>query len=104
MLLAVHLTFTGLFCLLGVIFSFGKGASLIAGYNTSSSAEKQKINETKLCKAMAKLMFTLAACWLVVASSEIFKKMFLLWLGLLLFIAVIIIAVIYMNTGDRFKK
>ena len=65
-------------CFFGVIFLNGKGAFLIAGYNTTSKAEKQKTDEKKLCSFMGKMMFILAGCWLVIASSEIFKAMWLL--------------------------
>lgn len=41
MLLAAHLLVTALFLVLGVVFSRGKGTSLIAGYNTASPEEKQ---------------------------------------------------------------
>lgn len=104
MLLAIHLIITMLFILLGIIFSCGKGAGLIAGYNTSSADEKARYDEKGLCKGMAKLMFALAACWLVIASSEIFKTMILLWIGLCLFMVVIVAGLIYLNTGNRFKK
>ena len=42
MLLAIHLGMTLMFVILGIVFSKGKGAFLIAGYNTASKAEKQK--------------------------------------------------------------
>ena len=42
MLLAIHLVMIMVFVILGVIFLNGKGAFLIAGYNTTSKAEKQK--------------------------------------------------------------
>ena len=49
-----------LFFLLGVLFSMGRGAVLIAGYNTASKAEKEKYDEKALCRFMGKLMFALA--------------------------------------------
>ena len=104
MLLTIHLLITALFILLGIVFSCGKGAGLIAGYNTSSDAEKAKYDEKKLCKVMGKFMFALAACWLVIASSEIFQMMALLWIGLGLFLVVIVAGLIYMNTGNRFHR
>ena len=104
MLLAIHLGMTLMFVILGIVFSKGKGAFLIAGYNTASKAEKQKTDEKKLCKFMGRLMFLSAACWLVIASSEIFKALWLLWVGLCLFFAVCVSGVIYMNTGHRFKR
>lgn len=104
MLLVIHLIITALFLLLGFLFSRGKGAGLIAGYNTASPAEKAKYDEKKLCKATAKLMFALAACWLVIASSELFKTLTLLWVGLALFFVVVIVGIVLMNTGNRVKK
>ena len=54
MLLAIHLVMIMVFVILGVIFLNGKGAFLIAGYNTTSKAEKQKTDEKKLCSFMGK--------------------------------------------------
>lgn len=104
MLLVIHLVITGVFVLFGIVLSCRKGGGLIAGYNTGTAAEKAKYDEKKLCKGMAKLMFALAGCWLVVASSELFKITALLWIGLCLFVAVLVAGVIYMNTGNRFKR
>ena len=59
-ILLVALLITVLFIILGVIFSLGKGAFLIAGYNTSNKEEKAKYDEKALCKFMGKSMFTLA--------------------------------------------
>ena len=84
MLLAIHLVMIMVFVILGVIFLNGKGAFLIAGYNTTSKAEKQKTDEKKLCSFMG--------------------KMWLLWVGLCLFFVVCVGAVIYMNSGNRFKR
>ena len=104
MLLALYTIFTVTFVLLGIVFSIGKGASLIAGYNTASAAEQEEYDEIKLCKFMGKFMFALAGCWLVITSSEIFKEISLMYLGLCLFFAALVIGVIYANTDNRFKK
>lgn len=45
----------------GTVFSLGKGAFLIAGYNTAPKREKEKYDEKALCRFMGKLMFALAA-------------------------------------------
>ena len=52
MLLVIHGAVVGLLVILGILFLKGKGAFLIAGYNTASKAEKEKIDEKKLCKYM----------------------------------------------------
>ena len=104
MLLAVFLVITALFVVLGIIFASGKGANLIAGYNTASHEEKAQTNEKKLLKAMSVLMFVLAGCFLVSASSELFHIKLPIWIGQALFVVVLIAGLVYLNTGNRFKK
>ena len=104
MLLAVHCGMMLVFLLLGLVFSRGKGAFLIAGYNTASRAEKEKYDEKALCRFMGRLMFALAGTWVPIALSALVDRMWLLWLGLGLFFAVCIGGVVYMNTGRRFEK
>lgn len=104
MILAIHLGTTALFILLGALLSCGKGAWLIAGYNTAPKREKEKYDQKALCRGTGRLMFLLAACWLVVASSEIFHAQALLWIGPALFMLAVIGGVVYMNTGKRYQK
>ena len=104
MLLAVFLVITGLFVALGIIFALGKGAKLIAGYNTASEEEKSKTDEKKLLKAMSVFMFVLAGCFFVTALSQVFHTKSLIWIGQALFAVSLIVGLIYMNTGDRFKR
>ena len=104
MLLAVHCAMILIFLLLGLVFSRGKGAFLIAGYNTASKAEKEKCDEKALCRFVGKLMFILAGAWVPTALGALLDRMWLLWLGLGLSFAVCIGGVVYMNTGHRFEK
>lgn len=104
MLLAIHCGMILLFLLLGLIFSQGKGAFLIAGYNTASETEKAKYDEKALCCFMGKLMFALAGTWAPIALSALLDRMWLFWLGLGLFLVVCLGGVIYMNTGNRFRR
>ena len=104
MLLAVFLVIAALFVVLGIIFALGKGANLIAGYNTASYEEKSKTDEKKLLKAMSVFMFVLAGCFLVSALSQVFNVKSLIWVGQVSFAASLIIGLIYLNTGDRFRK
>ena len=50
--LAVIASFVGL----GVLFSKGKGAFLIAGYNTASRSEKENYDEKALCRFMVPVL------------------------------------------------
>ena len=104
MLLAVFLVITALFVVLGIIFASGKGANLIAGYNTASHDEKIKTDEKKLLKAMSIFMFVLAGCFLVSALSQVLHVKSLIWIGQALFVVALIAGLIYLNTGNRFKK
>lgn len=93
-----------LFLLLGAVFSMGKGAFLIAGYNTASKAEKERYDEKALCRFMGKLMFALAGCQCIMALGLFSVGMWLFWVGIAAFLAVTFGGVIYANTGSRFLK
>ena len=104
MLLIIHLAVIVLFILLGIIFMSGKGAWLLAGYNTASAYEKSRTDEKALCRFMGKSMFVLAACWIPVCLSAVTGKIWLLWAGFGLFIIAVMMIVVYANTGSRFRK
>lgn len=93
-----------LFVILGVVLSLGKGASLIAGYNTSSQEEKAKYDEKALCKFVGKSMFILAFSVFLWGLSELTKQHILFYIGLALFISTIIFIIIFANSKNRFKK
>lgn len=103
-LMIIHGCIIALLIVLGIMFFCGKGAFLIAGYNTASKEEKSRIDEKLLVRFMGKLMFLLAACWLIVALGSIYNIIFLHIIGILLFFIVIVCAIVYANTGNRFKK
>ncbi|MBM7578642.1 DUF3784 domain-containing protein [Jeotgalibacillus terrae] len=92
------------FLIIGIVFSRGKGASLIAGYNTLPEDEKEKYDEVALCKFMGKVMYGVSFSLLLFGLSEILDIPFLFGVGIVLLFVLIIFAVVYSNTGDRFKK
>lgn len=102
--LIVFLGMIALFLVLGLIFSRGKGAFLIAGYNTASKAEKAKYDEKALCRFMGKIMFALAGCQGIMALGILVVGMWLFWVGIAAFLAVAFGTVIYANTRNRFRK
>jgi len=99
----IHLPIIILFLVLGIVLWRGKGAWLIAGYNTSSKSEKARYDEKALCRFVARLMFFCAGCTVLFALSPL-VGMWLFWLAFILMLVVIIASVIYANTGNRFKK
>ena len=50
-----------IFVIMGVIFLFGKGSFLLAGYNTADKKEKEKYDEKKLNLCFACFSFGMAA-------------------------------------------
>ena len=100
----VFLIMIALFLVLGLIFSRGKGAFLIAEYNTASKAEKARYDEKALCRFMGKIMFALAGCQGIMALGILVVGMWLFWVGIAAFLAVAFGTVIYANTRNRFQK
>lgn len=90
--------------ILGFVFLNGRGSFLIAGYNTMSPEEKENYDTVSLCKFMGKMMFTLSFSMLFWILSVAYEVNWLFELGLVLFIGIIVFMLIYINTGNRFKK
>lgn len=95
---------TAMFVLLGIVFLLGKGAPLIAGYNTMSRQKKEQYNATALCRFMGRMMFGLAFCMALWLLSDIWGQRWLLTAGFVLFFAIIAFMLVYTNTGNRFKQ
>lgn len=93
-----------LFLGLGTFFITGRGASLIAGYNTMSVEEQEKYDKLRLCKFMGKTMYALSFSMVFWVLSDFLDKPWLLYMGLVFFLGIILFMIIYMNTGNRFQK
>src|SRR5699024_5012009 len=63
----------GIFLMIAIIFSLGKGSSLIAGYNTMSEEEKAQYDRVALTKFMGKVMFVLVFSMSFWVLSEWFQ-------------------------------
>nr|WP_323679408.1 DUF3784 domain-containing protein [Exiguobacterium indicum] len=87
-----------------IVLSIGKGASLLAGYNTMSESKKETYDEVALCKFMGKIMYGISFSLLLIAFSEISGYSFLFVVGFVLLVFFIIFAGVYTNTKNRFKK
>ena len=99
----------GLFVFLGILFFFGKGKFLIAGYNMLTKEQKERINTKALTKLASLLMFVaaLGASLLVLDdlypnnSFTFIKSMLSILTTLIIVVGIIII---YFNKGNRFRK
>jgi len=92
------------FLIFAIILSKGKGASLLAGYNTMPDSEKAQYDEVAMCKFMGKIMYGISFSTLLFALSELLENQIIFIIGLILFLSLIIFALVYSNTGNRFKK
>ncbi|BDH60196.1 hypothetical protein MTP04_03260 [Lysinibacillus sp. PLM2] len=92
------------FLIFAITLSKGKGASILAGYNTMPDSEKAQYDEVALCKFMGKIMYGISFSILLFALSEMLGNQVLFIVGLILLLSLIIFALVYSNTRDRFKK
>ena len=93
--------------ILGIAIRSGKASFLIAGYNTSSKEEKDKYDEKALCKFIGNLLLVLAGIFLLVAVAKVLNLSHFIQIMIAAYTlcpVVTIAAVIYLNTGNRFKK
>lgn len=100
----IYLMIVIFMAILGIVFLCGKGAMLIAGYNTASPEERAGMDEKLLCRFMGKFCFAMAGGWLIAAVGVLLKQQSLHIGGIALLCVVIIAGLIYANTGNRFKK
>lgn len=87
-----------LFLALGILFLLGKGSFLIAGYNTSSKAEKAKYDEKKICRY--------AGIAMLIASIGQFVLLWnknLMWLTLLVSFIAVAVAIVGTNFFSKKK-
>lgn len=92
-----------LFLMMSIMFLQGKGAILIAGYNTMSEEEKSKFDEVALCKATGKVMVGITCSMVIVLLGEFFQVDWLMIVGFGLMSLFAIGGVVYMYTGNRFE-
>ena len=99
-----HLAVIGLLGGLGALFYSGRGAFLIAGYNTMSKAKKARYDKAALCRFMGKLMFAMALCWVPVALGTLLDREWVYLTGIAAYLVATAGGVIWANTGRRFQK
>lgn len=92
------------FVILGIILSMGKCSFLATGCNMMSKEQKKQYDERALCRFMGKIMYCLAFGMLLWLTSIILQSSVILSVTLCLLIGSIAFAVIYANTGNRFRK
>lgn len=93
-----------LFLFFAILLSSGKGAFLIAGYNTLPESDKAQYDEVALCKFMGKIMYGFCCCVVLWGISEVVDNQIYLIVGLVLFLLLVVFSIAYTNTSNRFKR
>jgi len=103
----IGLIITGVIVLLtgamGVVMLTGKGAFLIAGFNTMHKEKQAKYNKEKLSKFMGLVLLAVTLCTAGMTLGFVFEIKALWIAGSVLLGAVIIFAIIFAN-AKAFKK
>lgn len=103
----------GIVVLIGIIIGFliigtylmqGRGAFLIAGYNTMSQEEKEQYDVLALCRFMGKMMYAFTLCLVLFLVGGVYGVDWPFYVGTGLIVILTIFMIIYTNTGERFKK
>ena len=105
--MTIFIVFGAVIALLVVMAIFllcGKGAFLIAGYNTMPSAKKARYDEKALCRCTGWLLLALSACFALIQFGVHFGLLWLGYAGMALTLAVTLGFLVYANTGRRFLK
>ena len=88
----------------GIVLICGKGADLIAGYNSLPSKEREKWNEQTLCRAVGILLLIMVGCIELIGVGAILDIMILEWTGCALLIIFTAGGLVYINKSKRFKN
>ncbi len=89
--------------IISCILMKGKGAFLISGYNTMKKEKREQYDTVRLCKFVGKMILPLGVLTALLG--------FIMQLGvwaiyayLVVNLGICIFMVVYMNTGNRFKR
>lgn len=93
-----------LLIVLSVILLMGKGAWLIAGYNTLSDEGKAQYDSVALCKFIGKYLLSIALLMPAIPVGAIFQMNWLIAVYVTYMLISTIFIIAYCNTGNRFKK
>lgn len=88
---------------MSIFLILGKGAHLISGYNTMPTWEKKRFDEKALCKFVGKILLPIGILMPLISIGAILKIGWIVSAYGVLVVVLVIFAVIYCNTGGRFK-
>lgn len=100
----VFFVLAALTAVLAIVMFCGKGASLVAGYNTASPAKRAETDEKKMLRYVGVILLATAAGLVMAGVGALVMRRVLFYIGIGLLIIAPVAGVIVMNTGDRCKK
>lgn len=95
---------TALFAVLAIILLSGRGAFLIAGYNTASKAEKAMYDEKKLCRVVGSGMGSLAIIMAIMTTFGHDGSSWTIGLLSVVIIVIVIVMLVLCNTICKAKN
>ncbi|NLJ76382.1 MAG: DUF3784 domain-containing protein [Peptococcaceae bacterium] len=90
--------------IIALVLLTGRGSFLIAGFNTLPEEEKEKFDRQALCRFMGKITLPIGVLMPLVAIGGILQVAWLSVLYALIVVSLTIFAIVYSNTGHRFRK
>lgn len=94
----------GVLIILSIILLTGRGAFLIAGYNTKSKSEKEEYDVPALCRFMGKILLPLALLIILIGIERLHEFSWFIPAWMIITIGVVTFTIVYANTGNRFKR
>ena len=89
---------------MSIVLLMGKGAGLIAGYNTMSREEKEQYDGPAMCRFIGKYLLSVTLLTPAIPLSGIFHMDWLAWVYAAYVGISAICVIVYCNTGNRFRK
>ena len=90
--------------IIGIVLCCGKGAFLIAGYNTASPKERAVYDEKALCWATGVLVLVIVGSVELLMLGLVLDMTALVWSGGILMAVSTAFGLIYINKSQRFRR
>ena len=90
--------------IMSIFLLMGRGSFLLAGFNTMSKNEKEKYDVPKLCKFMGVILLFVGVLVILVGIEYLLQFWWFWLIWGIVFVGLMAFAIIYANTGNRFKK